>query len=149
MTVKTMSNVKEVSSAKDVVITEADFDRLNHLVESPRYRTTHSALLMSLKEELSRGRVVAPDNVPKGVVTMRSRVQVRDLRLDESDTYELVYPDEADITQGRLSVLAPLGIALLGTRVGQVVRFEAPAGLRRLRIEKVLYQPEAAGDLHL
>jgi regulator of nucleoside diphosphate kinase len=67
----------------------------------------------------------------------------------ESETYTLVYPDEADILAGRLSVLAPLGIALLGARVGQVVEFDAPAGARRLKVEKVLYQPEGAGDFHL
>ena len=68
---------------------------------------------------------------------------------DEKETYTLVYPDEADINEGKLSVLAPLGTALLGMRVGDIVEFEAPAGTRRLKIERVLYQPEAAGDLHL
>jgi regulator of nucleoside diphosphate kinase len=134
---------------RNIVITEADFDRLKHLVDSPRYRTTHSMLLMSLKQELDRGRVVAPGRVPKGVVTMHSRVRVRDLGGDEIETYTLVYPDEADINDGELSVLAPLGTALLGTRVGDVVEFDAPAGTRRLKVERVLYQPEAAGDLHL
>jgi regulator of nucleoside diphosphate kinase len=140
---------QSVISEKKLVITEADFDRLKHLVESPRYRTTHAMLLMALKDELDRGSVVAPDEVPKGIVTMHSRVRIRDLREDEPETYTLVYPHEADIDAGRLSVLAPLGTALLGTRVGDVVEFEAPAGTRRLKVERVLYQPEAAGDFHL
>ena len=134
---------------EDVVLTEVDFDRLKHLIESPRYRATHAMLLTGLKAELDRGRVVPQGDVPKGVVTMHSRVRVRDTKTDETETYTLVYPDEADISDGKLSVLAPLGAALLGARVGRVVRFEAPAGLRRLKVEKVLYQPEAAGDLHL
>jgi regulator of nucleoside diphosphate kinase len=134
---------------RNIVITEADFDRLKHLVESPRYRTTHSILLMPLKAELDRGTVVAPGRIPKRVVTMHSTVRVRDLGDDESETYTLVYPDEADINEGKLSVLAPLGTALLGTRVGDVVEFDAPAGTRRLKVERILYQPEASGDLHL
>src|SRR5688500_1620516 len=134
---------------RNIVITEADFDRLKHLVDSPRYRTTHAILLMSLKEELDRGEGVAPGRIPKGVVTMHSRVRVRDLGDDETETYTLAYPDEADINEGKLSVLAPLGTALLGTRVGDVVEFDAPAGMRRLKIERVLYQPEASGDFHL
>ena len=138
-----------VISEKELVITEADFDRLKHLVESPRYRTTHAMLLMALKQELDRGTVVAPGEVPKGIVTMHSRVRVRDLQEDEPETYTLVYPDEADIDNGKLSILAPLGTALLGTRVGDVVEFDAPAGTRRLKVERVLYQPEAAGDFHL
>jgi regulator of nucleoside diphosphate kinase len=134
---------------RNIVITEADFDRLKHLAESPRYRTTHAMLLMSLKAELDRGEVVPAGRVPKGVVTMHSRVRVRDLGDDEAESYTLVYPDEADINEGKLSVLAPLGTALLGTRVGHVVEFDAPAGTRRLKVERLVYQPEAAGDLHL
>ena len=142
-------NDRTAIAERNIVITEADFDRLKHLVDSPRYRTTHSILLMSLKEELDRGQVVAPGRVPRGVVTMHSRVRVRDLGDEETETYALVYPDEADINEGKLSVLAPLGTALLGTRVGDVVEFDAPAGTRCLKVERVLYQPEAAGDLHL
>jgi len=142
-------NGKSTMEELGLVITEADFDRLKHLLESPRYRATHFASLMVLKDELDRARVVAAHDVPKGVVTMHSRVRVRDVRAGESETYTLVYPDEADILAGRLSVLAPLGIALLGARVGQVVEFDAPAGPRRLKVEKVLYQPEGAGDFHL
>jgi regulator of nucleoside diphosphate kinase len=134
---------------QNIVITEADFDRLKYLVESSRYRTSHAMLLMSLKAELDRGKVVPAGSVPKGVVTMRSQVRVRDLGDDETESYTLVYPDEADINEGKLSVLAPLGTALLGTRVGDVVEFDAPAGTRRLKVERILYQPEAAGDLHL
>src|SRR5688500_15548048 len=140
---------RSVMSDKRLVITEADFDRLKHLVESPKYRTTHAMLLFGLKEELDRGTVVAPGHVPKGVVTMHSRVRIRDVQQDEVETYTLVYPDEADINEGKLSVLAPLGTALLGTRVGDVVEFDAPAGTRRLKVERILYQPEAAGDFHL
>jgi regulator of nucleoside diphosphate kinase len=134
---------------KSTVICETDFDRLNHLMESPRYRATHATLMRELKEELTSGKVVAPDRVPKGIVTMNSRVRVRDLSSDESETYTLVYPDAADINENKLSILAPLGSALLGARTGQVIRFEVPAGWRRLRVERILYQPEAAGDFHL
>ena len=144
-----MNDREVVVAERDVVITEADYDRLKHLVESPRYRVTHAMLLGTLKSELDRGRVVPPGRVPKGVVTMHSRVRVRDLEDRDAETYSLVYPEEADINEGKLSVLAPLGTALLGTRVGDVVEFEAPAGTRRLKVEKILYQPEAAGDLHL
>ena len=80
---------------------------------------------------------------------MRSMMRICDLDDNQRETYTLVYPDEADIISGKLSVLAPLGTALLGTRAGQVVSFDAPAGQRRLKVEKILYQPEAAGDLHL
>ena len=140
---------QQTMNQSELMITEADFDRLKHLVESPRYRVTHALLLSALKDGLERCRVVEPGRVPRGVVTMHSKLVVRDLRADESETYTLVFPDDADINEGKLSVLAPLGAALLGVRAGQVVEFAAPGGTRRLKVEKVLYQPEAAGHFHL
>ena len=140
---------QQFTSEKDIVITTADFDRLQRVLASPRHRTADAALLLTLKEELGRGAIVEAGEVPRSIVTMHSQVRVRDLDEDESEIYTLVYPEEADMNAGKLSVLAPLGAALLGTRAGQIVRYEAPAGSRRLKIQKILYQPEAAGDFHL
>jgi regulator of nucleoside diphosphate kinase len=131
------------------VISEIDFDRLSHLMESPRVRTSYASLLGGLKHELASGRVVPPSDVPRGVVTMNSKVRVRDLATEEAETYTLVYPDDADINEKRLSIFAPLGAALLGSRTGEVVSFDVPVGTRRMRIERILYQPEAAGHFHL
>jgi regulator of nucleoside diphosphate kinase len=61
----------------------------------------------------------------------------------------VVFPSEADSEQGKISILAPVGTALLGYRVGDTVEWKLPGGLRRLKIERILYQPEAAGDYHL
>jgi regulator of nucleoside diphosphate kinase len=133
----------------ELLITETDFDRLRHLVDSPRYRVSHAMLIPALRDGLARCRVVDAGRVPGDVVTMHSRVSVRDLKSRETETYTLVFPDDADIDAGKLSVLAPLGAALLGASEGEVVEFAAPGGTRRLRVEKILYQPEAAGYLHL
>jgi regulator of nucleoside diphosphate kinase len=143
-----MSKAMTVTEKK-LLLTQQDFDRLIDLTRSRQYRATFGGIIADLERELERGSVVAPVDAPKGVVTMNSRVRVRDTKSDESDTYVLVYPQEADISEGRVSVLSPLGMALLGERAGKVVEFDAPAGTRRLKIERVLYQPEAAGDFHL
>ena len=87
--------------------------------------------------------------MPHDVVTMNSRVQLVDLDTGEAMTYTLVFPDDADLRQGKISVLAPIGTAMLGYRVGDTFEWRVPAGLRRLKIEAILYQPEAAGDYHL
>jgi regulator of nucleoside diphosphate kinase len=134
---------------KSAVITEADFDRLYDLVQSRQSRVNYGRLAEGLEQELKAGEVVAPARVPKGVVTMNSKLSVRDLASNERETYTLVYPQDADIDEGRVSVMAPLGRALLGAKVGDVVEFNVPAGLRRIKIERILYQPEAAGDFHL
>jgi regulator of nucleoside diphosphate kinase len=102
-----------------------------------------------LRRELERARVVASREVSERVVTMNSRVVLRDLDSGQELTCRLSFPDEADVDAGRLSVLAPVGTAILGYREGAVVEWEVPAGTRRIRIEKLLYQPEAAGDYHL
>jgi regulator of nucleoside diphosphate kinase len=138
---------RELAQEAEIVITAADFDRLQGLLESPRTGPATGA--SPLREELQRGKVVAAQEIPKGVVTMNSRVRVRHLDERVSKTYTLVYPADVDIDRGKISVLAPIGAALLGARVDQVVQFNAPAGRRRLRVEKILYQPEAAGDFHL
>jgi regulator of nucleoside diphosphate kinase len=135
-------------SSNPVVLTDRDFDRLHQLVQCPRYRSTHPTVLLGLKDELDRGTVVSPGTVSRDVVTMHSRVRVRDLRSKRSETYALVYPEEANVDEGKLSVLAPLGTALLGSRAGQAIDVRTPGGQRRLRIERVLYQPEAAGEFH-
>jgi regulator of nucleoside diphosphate kinase len=67
---------------------------------------------------------------------------------DETEEYELVYPADADMAHNRISVLAPIGTAILGYRLGDVIEWPVPAGLRRIRVEEVLYQPERAGALH-
>ena len=67
----------------------------------------------------------------------------------QEETYTLVFPENADIGQGRISVLAPIGTAMLGYEIGDVFEWEVPAGKRRLKVEQITYQPEAAGDFHL
>jgi regulator of nucleoside diphosphate kinase len=102
-----------------------------------------------LQVELDRAQVVPQRDVPKDVVTMNSTVALRDLDTNELEIYTLVYPDRADIANDKLSVLAPIGTAILGYRVGDEVKWRVPAGWRRLKVEQVIFQPERAGALHL
>ena len=94
--------------------------------------------LLELAEELERAFVVEATEVPSGVVMLHSRVRVADLSSGERRELTLVFPSEADAATGRISVLAPLGCALMGYREGEVVEWEMPGGLRRLEIQKVL-----------
>ena len=82
-------------------------------------------------------------------ITMRSKVRLKDLESRKEMIYSLVFPNEADIDEGRISVLAPVGTAMIGYRVGDIIEWEVPSGLRRLKVEEVLYQPEASGDYQL
>jgi regulator of nucleoside diphosphate kinase len=88
-------------------------------------------------------------DVPPDVVTVNSKVELLDLDKNEKMIFVLVFPNEADINQGKISILAPVGTAILGYRVGDKVIWRVPAGQRRIKIQKILYQPEASGDYHL
>ncbi len=135
-----------IMNPRVIYITEADMRRLKPLIESMK---TSRDDLRGLQSELSQARVVAPKDVPPDVVTMNSKARLRDLETGEEVTYTLVFPDQADIEQGRISVVAPVGTAMLGHQVGDEFEWEVPAGSVRLRVEEVLYQPEAAGHYHL
>lgn len=87
---------------------------------------------------------MSDDKVPRDVITMHSTACLSDLDTEEEFVYTLVFPHEADIRQGKISVLAPIGTAMLGYRVGTVFEWPVPDGMRRLHIKEVLYQPEAA-----
>ncbi len=105
--------------------------------------------LADLMYELSRCVVVPADEIPPNVITMRSRVRLRDLDTDSTFEYTLVYPGEADFAKGKISIVAPIGTAMIGYSEGDEIEWEVPGGHRRLMVEAILYQPEAAGDSHL
>lgn len=137
-------------SEKEILITEMDRKRLIDLIldaESGEYRG--SIYLEKLRGELNRAKIVAPQEVPGDVITMNSKVALLDLDTQEEEIYTLVYPENANTNEGKISILAPVGTAMLGYRVGDVFEWEVPAGKRRLRVDKILYQPEAAGDYEL
>lgn len=102
-----------------------------------------------LEEELETAAVVAPAEAAPDLLTMHSRFRASDLDTGEELVYTLVYPAEGDVGAGRISVLTPAGAAALGQRVGSVIAWPVAGGVRRLRVDELLYQPEAAGDFHL
>lgn len=110
---------------------------------------TEPKCLDELRQELDRAQLVSPDEVPADVVTMNSVVTLRDLDTNEVETYSLVYPDSADISNHKLSVLAPIGTAILGYRVNDELRWRVPGGWRRLKVEQVVFQPERDGLVSL
>jgi regulator of nucleoside diphosphate kinase len=133
----------------DLLISSYDKLRLLHLLRSRDASSEVREELDDLTLEIQRGAEVRPDAVPPDVVTMNSSIRVTDLDTSMSHVYTIVFPREANYEQGRISILAPLGTALLGYRAGDVVFWHVPRGVRQLRIDEILYQPEAAGHYHL
>lgn len=137
-------------SGKPIHITQFDLERLRKLLfdaQSTDYRK--SKYLERLQMEINRAEVVPPKDIPSDVITMNSTVCLEDLDTKEEEIYTLVFPDNADLKQGKISILAPIGTAMLGYEVGDSFEWEVPAGKRRLRVKRILYQPEASGDYNL
>lgn len=134
-----------------IYVTKTDRDRLGNLIELVRERDDRANLpyVGKLEDELEYAAVVASDDIPSDVVTMRSKIKVKDLDTNEEQVYSIVFPSEANFDDGKISILAPLATALLGYRLGDTVQFEAPSRLRCLQILEILYQPESSGDYDL
>jgi regulator of nucleoside diphosphate kinase len=132
---------------RNIHITEFDLMRLRSLIVEARYSNYRGTpYLDNLVKELDRAIVVPSKEVPPDVITMNTQVRLRDLDTDEEMIYTLVFPEDADISLGKVSVLAPIGTAMLGYRMGETFEWEVPAGTRKIKIEEILYQPEASGD---
>ncbi len=121
------------------LLTELDFVRLNQLDGG------HAP--PALENVLAATDLVPSRAVPADVVTMRSRVAIEDTATLRQHEFTLCYPTDADAAQGAISVLSPLGSALIGLRVGDVARWATPDGAaREAKVIGLLYQPEASGD---
>ncbi|MCC6766859.1 MAG: nucleoside diphosphate kinase regulator [Deltaproteobacteria bacterium] len=131
------------------VISWFDKMRLEGLMKLLRERPDEVEGLDALAEKLERARIVGPEEVSPGVVTMNSEVMLSDLDSGEKLTVKVVFPAAADPAARHVSVLAPIGLALLGCAEGAEVEWPAPGGKRRLRLTEVSFQPEAAGIYNL
>ncbi len=130
---------------RDIFITEEDHEKLVHLLHGARQRGHRDlAHVEQLDAELDRAHIVPADEIPSDVVTMNSQVALRDLDTGGEMVLTLVFPQGANVDERKVSVLAPLGTAILGYRGGDIIEWQVPGRTRRLQVERVLYQPEAA-----
>lgn len=134
---------------RTIYITEFDKKRLIQLIESHREMSNKKDHLSELENELLRAEIVSPKDVPPDVITMHSKVRIREVNSEKDIICELVFPNDADISKNKISILAPVGTALIGFKVGDIIEWNVPAGLKRFEVLEILYQPEAAGDFHL
>lgn len=140
----------QISTNRAIYLSQQDVLRLRDLIRQIRSLTERdTAYLDALAARIDSALVVRPQDMPRDVVTMNTRVRVRDPDSGRDFVYTLVFPLGADVALDRISVLAPLGAALLGAREGEPINWMTPSGERHLEIEAILYQPEASGDYHL
>ncbi|HET6676394.1 MAG TPA: nucleoside diphosphate kinase regulator [Nitrospiraceae bacterium] len=134
---------------RELYITETDLNRLTELVHTgPGSRKKDDKSRLTLEQTLDHAQVVEPTAVPETVVTMNSTARVLDMATGQERVCTVVFPKDANLEENRISVLAPLGTAMLGCQVGDVIEWRPPGGAREVRILEMLYQPEAAGHYH-
>ncbi|MEW5559508.1 nucleoside diphosphate kinase regulator [Enterobacter asburiae] len=130
-----------------IIINEFDAERIDRLLEKPEW--ANSPVAQALNDELDRAQMCPPQEMPHNVVSMNSQVRFRDLTTNEERVRTLVFPANMTDSATQLSVLAPVGAALLGLRVGDAIHWTLPNGTEtHLEVLELIYQPEAAGEFH-
>lgn len=137
-----------MSKRPEITVSSRDADRLYDLIESLPADSVPG--IRELEAELDRARIVEPQEVPPTVVTMNSTVKFFVESTQKAFELTLVYPDDVDASGRTISILAPVGSALLGLSQGDEIEWPKPGGgTLKVRITEVIYQPERAGDYHL
>lgn len=126
----------------NIQITESDYNKLQGLLRG--LNASQKTIRDTLSRELTRAEVLPSDAIAPDVITLNSRARLRDLEYNDILEFAIVLPEHVDVEGGKISVLAPLGMAMLGYREGDTFAWEMPGGQSRFLVEKVLFQPEAA-----
>jgi regulator of nucleoside diphosphate kinase len=136
-----------MNSRPKIIMSSRDVERLETLLDSlPRGAFPGKD---DLEAELARADIVEPEDVPPDVITMNSTVRFHVESSAEQFTLTLVYPKDMDSSSGKISILAPVGSALIGLSVGDAIEWPGPGGrVVRVRIDEVTYQPERCGEYH-
>jgi len=134
--------------ANRIIVSDRDARRLRVLIDQalhlgPRERE----YALRLQGEIDRAEIVPEDKLPEDVIALYSRVELEDLSDGEVSVYTLVFPEEADVTEGKISILAPIGTGMLGFRVGDEFQWDTPGGEMRLKVRKVTAHAEEGMNL--
>ena len=133
---------------KTMYITHNDYERITALMNvSGQYK--NAEITHRLLKELKFAKTFPPDKIADTIVTMNSRVRLKELNSGRETEVTITYPQDADSREKKVSVLSAIGVALLGCREGDITSWRVPGGIGRFKVEKVMYQPEAAGDYYL
>lgn len=138
--------------AKQRVVTISEFDHLRLqelLLVAKQFASPQPDFIHDLESELRRASIVPPEQIPPYVVTMNTQVRLIDADTGEARVYTLVFPSDADLENGKLSILSELGVAILGYRVGDTIEWEFTEGRKRIRIGMICFQPEATRQYEL
>ncbi len=130
-------------------ITVNDYQRITGLIEFAALQNKNREIADRLMKELKYAKTFPQDKISDNIVTMNSRVLLRDVASGREVEVTITYPQDADSREQKISVFSTIGVALLGCREGDITSWRVPGGIGRFKVEKVLYQPEAEGHYYL
>lgn len=135
---------------KQIKITKLDYKRLSNLIDNVKdSMRSDIENILTLRHEIERAKKVEPREISSKYITMNSEFEIISLDLQKVMKFKLVYPQEANFSKGKLSVLSPLGCALIGYEENDEVEYKVPTGIKKAKIGKILYQPEEVGEFYL
>ena len=134
----------------NITLSRLDFQRIPRCIEEEKkLRTINDFEIQRLLYELTRAEITEPRKIPNNIITMNSEVEISFLENQQTIRLKIVYPNEADIKDGKISIFSPIANALLGHKIGDIIEWVVPAGGTKFKIEKILYQPEASGHFNV
>ncbi|NCA76720.1 MAG: nucleoside diphosphate kinase regulator [Alphaproteobacteria bacterium] len=135
---------------KKIILNRLDYLRIKKRIENARkLRSIAGSEAESLLNELESASIMEPGDIPPDVVTMNSVVRISFSGTEKRVQFQVVYPDQANLKENKISIFSPIATALIGYRIGDEIEWVVPGGLTKIKIEDIIYQPEAAGDFHL
>ena len=135
------------NNIKSICITSTDMELLVGLLDFARpTNEIDLANLERLEEELYQANIVEPKDIPLNVVTINSKVWLREIDSDHEITFILVFPLEANLSEHKISILSPIGSAVIGRQTGGIIKWKSPGGIKRAKIRKMLCQFEIQGN---
>ncbi|MBL7926509.1 MAG: nucleoside diphosphate kinase regulator [Bacteroidia bacterium] len=130
-----------------LIVNRLDYARIKKCIkDAKQFKSITATEAAKLVNELDSAKIVEPKAIPADVVTMNSIVKLSFLNTNKKIQFQIVYPDKAEIKENKISIFSPIATALIGYKVNDEIEWIVPAGLTKIKIDKIIYQPEAAGD---
>ena len=135
---------------KNIILNRLDYARIKKCInDAKQFNSISNVEAEKLLKELNSAQIVEPDSIPSNVVTMNSIVKLSFLNKNQQLQFQIVYPDQANLKEKKISIFSPIATALIGYQVADEIEWIVPSGLTKIRIDEIIYQPEAAGDFDL
>jgi regulator of nucleoside diphosphate kinase len=133
-----------------LIINSLDYSRIKKCIsDAKQFKSINESEAEKLMNELNSAKIVKPEKIPSDVVTMNSIVKLSFLNNNKQVQFQIVYPEQANLKENKISIFSPIATALIGYKISDEIEWIVPAGLTKIRIDEIVYQPEAAGDYSL